>query len=76
MLHLSYSIARDEKQGADACTKLKGDGTVNIESHQLDITSQESIAQLKDHVKEKFGGLDVLVNNAGILIPVRYMPYM
>jgi NAD(P)-dependent dehydrogenase (short-subunit alcohol dehydrogenase family) len=69
---LFFPLARDETQGVEACAKLKGNGVVNVESHQLDITSQESIEQLKNHVKDKFGGLDVLINNAGILIPVRY----
>ena len=34
--------------------------------HQLDINSRESIEKLRDFLKEEYGGLDVLVNNAGI----------
>jgi len=34
--------------------------------HQLDITDQKSIDKLRDYLVEHHGGLDVLVNNAGI----------
>jgi len=38
----------------------------SIRYHQLDVTSQNSIAGLHDYIKREFGSLDVLVNNAGI----------
>lgn len=38
----------------------------NVEMIQLDVTSQESIDRASALVKDKFGSLDVLVNNAGI----------
>ena len=34
--------------------------------HQLDITDKKSIETFRDHLVEKHGGLDVLVNNAGM----------
>jgi carbonyl reductase 1/carbonyl reductase 3 len=34
--------------------------------HQLDITKEESIQKFTEWVKEKFGKLDYLVNNAGV----------
>lgn len=40
------------------------------EFHQLDINDKASIAALKNYIKEKHGGLDVLVNNAGIAFKV------
>lgn len=33
--------------------------------HQLDISNDESVARLHDFLREKFGGVDVLINNAG-----------
>ena len=64
-------IARDENAGAKVCGKLSKELNVtNIKYHQLDITSQESINKLRDHVMEKFGGLDVLINNSGVLLKV------
>lgn len=39
-----------------------------IELIQIDITSQKSIETAKEHVETRFGKLDVLVNNAGIIV--------
>ena len=38
--------------------------------HALDITDETSIIELRDYMKEKYGGIDVLVNNAGVAFPV------
>jgi len=38
--------------------------------HQLDICIAESRDTLAKFIKEKYGGLDVLVNNAGIAYKV------
>ena len=38
--------------------------------HQLDLTSKESVAKLKTYLEETYGGLDVLVNNAGMAYTV------
>jgi NAD(P)-dependent dehydrogenase (short-subunit alcohol dehydrogenase family) len=37
---------------------------------ELDVDSRESIQQARDSVKERYGRLDVLVNNAGVLLRV------
>jgi len=37
-----------------------------VKFHQLDIDKKESIVNLRDFLKENYGGLDVLINNAGI----------
>ena len=34
--------------------------------HQLDVEDITSITKLKDFLLDEYGGLDVLVNNAGI----------
>ncbi len=36
--------------------------------HQLDVTNDASIQTIYDFIKQKFGKLDVLINNAGILM--------
>ena len=38
--------------------------------HQLDIDDTSSINKLKDFVKDKYGGLNILVNNAGVAYKV------
>jgi NAD(P)-dependent dehydrogenase (short-subunit alcohol dehydrogenase family) len=54
--------ARDKTRGKEAARKIQADGMV------LDVTSYESIANLAKEVKDKYGGLDVLVNNAGVMM--------
>ncbi|XP_031562379.1 carbonyl reductase [NADPH] 1-like isoform X2 [Actinia tenebrosa] len=57
--------ARNEELGKKAVDDLKGEG-LSPSFHQLDITSDESIQRFKEHLQKTFGGLDLLVNNAGI----------
>jgi len=60
-----YLTARDEARGSTAVEELKKEG-LSPKFHQLDIDDQSSINKLRDFVKDNYGGLDVLVNNAGI----------
>ena len=57
--------SRNERLGKEAIEKLEAEG-LKPKYHQLDITSFESIDRLKQHLVQQYGGLDVLVNNAGI----------
>ncbi|WVZ74450.1 hypothetical protein U9M48_022629 [Paspalum notatum var. saurae] len=59
--------ARDGERGAEAVGRLRRLGLPDVEFHQLDITEPASAARLSDFVRNKFGKLDVLVNNAGIM---------
>ena len=59
--------SRSEERGLEAVKDLEAMG-LEAKFHQLDVTDQESIETLKIFLKEKYGGLDVLVNNAGIFI--------
>jgi carbonyl reductase 1 len=43
---------------------------LNPHFHTLDINDEKSIAELKNYLVDKYGGLDVLVNNAGIAYKV------
>ncbi len=60
-----HLTSRNPKLGKEAVTQLEGEGLAP-KYHQLDITSLESIETLKKFMVEKYGGVDVLVNNAGI----------
>ncbi|XP_013192568.2 carbonyl reductase [NADPH] 3-like [Amyelois transitella] len=62
---LVYLTSRNEKRGLKAVEDLKKEG-LNPNYHQLDITSTKSIETFRDYIKEKYGGIDVLVNNAAI----------
>ncbi|KAJ4905273.1 (+)-neomenthol dehydrogenase [Raphanus sativus] len=61
--------SRDEKRGLDAVETLRQETGVSDESlvfHQLDVTDPASIKSLAQFVKNKFGKLDILINNAGV----------
>jgi len=60
-----YLTARDEGRGKEAVASLKKIG-LEASFHPLDIDSTDSIAQLANYLKKTHGGLDVLINNAGI----------
>lgn len=58
--------ARDVQKGEKAASSLWQSGLKVIPVH-LDVTEQKSIDDVKHLVEERFGKLDVLVNNAAIL---------
>lgn len=57
--------ARDQTRGREAVAELEKEG-LHPKFHQLDIDDQESINRLRQFLVDTYGGLDVLVNNAGI----------
>jgi len=60
-----YLTSRDQARGEEAVHLLQQEG-LNPKFHQLDIGDEESIKALRDFMKEKYGGIDILVNNAAI----------
>ncbi|XP_069802220.1 carbonyl reductase [NADPH] 1-like [Dendropsophus ebraccatus] len=64
-----YLTARNPKLGEEAVQALNSEGLSPL-FHQLDINDLTSIRALRDFLKEKYGGLDVLINNAGIAFKV------
>jgi NAD(P)-dependent dehydrogenase (short-subunit alcohol dehydrogenase family) len=58
--------ARKPAAGAAALKKLAAE-KLTAAFHPLDVTDGQSIAALRDFVREKYGRLDVLINNAGII---------
>ncbi|KAE8621510.1 hypothetical protein XENTR_v10004857 [Xenopus tropicalis] len=61
-----YLTARDPKLGEEAVRALKEQEGLSPHFHQLDINDLQSIRALGSFLKEKYGGIDVLINNAGI----------
>uniref|UniRef100_A0A8I3S669 Carbonyl reductase (NADPH) n=1 Tax=Canis lupus familiaris TaxID=9615 RepID=A0A8I3S669_CANLF len=57
--------ARDEARGRAAVQQLQAEG-LSPRFHLLDIDDLHSIRALRDFLRKEYGGLDVLVNNAGI----------
>uniref|UniRef100_A0A8C9DK97 Carbonyl reductase [NADPH] 1 n=1 Tax=Prolemur simus TaxID=1328070 RepID=A0A8C9DK97_PROSS len=61
--------ARDVARGQAAVHQLQAEG-LSPRFHQLDIDDLQSIRALRDFLRREYGGLDVLVNNAGIAFKV------
>ncbi|XP_007519783.2 carbonyl reductase [NADPH] 1 [Erinaceus europaeus] len=61
--------ARDEARGRAAVQQLQAEG-LSPRFHLLDIDDPHSIRALRDFLRREYGGLDVLVNNAGIAFKV------
>lgn len=62
-----YLTSRDERRGKAAVEELKK-LDLHPKYHQLDINDDSSVLRFKFYLKTTYGGLDVLVNNAAILI--------
>uniref|UniRef100_A0A453CFJ3 (+)-neomenthol dehydrogenase n=1 Tax=Aegilops tauschii subsp. strangulata TaxID=200361 RepID=A0A453CFJ3_AEGTS len=59
--------ARDETRGSEAARRLHASGLSDVVYHKLDVSNPSSAARLADFVKNKFGKLDILINNAGVI---------
>lgn len=57
--------SRETAVGEEA-VKVFQEGGLNVAFHQLDIVEPESIQTFCDWIKETYGGLDILINNAGV----------
>jgi NAD(P)-dependent dehydrogenase (short-subunit alcohol dehydrogenase family) len=58
--------ARDSQRGAAAAQKLSNEGEVHFV--QIDVADDRSIAAAAEMVSKQWGKVDVLVNNAGIIL--------
>ena len=58
--------ARDGRRGEEAAEGLAREG-LKVYAARLDVTDEQSVEDLRRWVEERFGRLDVLVNNAAIL---------
>jgi (+)-neomenthol dehydrogenase len=59
--------ARDEKRGSEAVEKLHESGLPDVQFHRLDVSDPSGAARLAEFIREKFGRLDILINNAGVI---------
>ncbi|XP_051870296.1 carbonyl reductase [NADPH] 1-like [Pristis pectinata] len=64
-----FLTARDTGRGQQAVQRLHQE-QLKPHFHQLDIDDLQSIRNLRAFMLEKYGGIDVLVNNAGIAFKV------
>lgn len=52
--------SRDTSVGIEAAKVLQ-EGGFNVDVHQLDVLDGESISEFTEWIKEKYGGIDILV---------------
>jgi carbonyl reductase 1 len=69
-----YLTARDENRGQKATTEIISSESSNyspskneLRYHQLDITDDNSCKNFADYIQNTHQGLDILINNAGIM---------
>ena len=58
-----YLTSRNEERGLAAVNQLDNE---RVKFHQLDITDIRSVVTFRDYLVEKYGEIDVLVQNAAI----------
>jgi NAD(P)-dependent dehydrogenase (short-subunit alcohol dehydrogenase family) len=59
--------ARDEAKGREAAHSLGSEG-LEVLFHALDVESAQSVTALTRFAELRLGGIDVLVNNAGVML--------
>jgi NAD(P)-dependent dehydrogenase (short-subunit alcohol dehydrogenase family) len=59
--------SRDRQRGVEATNALRAEG-LGVTHHLLDVTRLEHVASIHDFLIDKYGRLDVLVNNAGAFL--------
>ena len=60
-----YLTSRNEERGLSAVKELSDEG-IKVLYHQFDIDDESSIVKFAGFIKEKYGGIDILINNAAI----------
>jgi NAD(P)-dependent dehydrogenase (short-subunit alcohol dehydrogenase family) len=59
--------ARDSKRGDQAAKQLREEG-IDARAITIDVTDQTSINQAAAQIERDFGRLDILINNAGVML--------
>ncbi|MFC2139324.1 oxidoreductase [Bacteroidota bacterium] len=61
---------RNPIKGEDAAAKIKAqNNSADVQVMQLDLADLDSVKQFADKFKSQFNKLDLLINNAGVMIP-------
>lgn len=60
-----YLTSRMRDKGQEAIEQLKQEG-LNPKYHELDISQPDSIRMFQEFISKNYGGIDLLINNAGV----------
>ena len=60
-----FLIDRDERKLAEAKARLKKDLKASVVTCAVDVTDDKAIQEAFDQMVQEFGGLDILISNAG-----------
>jgi len=63
---ISFNFLKNNKDAEDLEKEIKYLGA-NVKSFQVDIRDYDAVKSWVDNTKELFGGIDIVVNNAGII---------
>jgi NAD(P)-dependent dehydrogenase (short-subunit alcohol dehydrogenase family) len=58
--------SRDERKGRAAADQLRSEAIASVEAVRFDATRPQDHQEVARHLQERYGKLDVLVNNAGV----------
>lgn len=75
LLELNYDVyisSRDPAKGAEAIEKLQKMG-YKPRYVQIDVTDKESIIRAKNQIEQEVGKIDILINNAGIMLKTKIL---
>lgn len=61
-----YLTSRSTEKGHAAVTLLRREG-LKPKFHEVDISQPQSIRMFTHFIREEYGGIDVLINNAGVI---------
>jgi len=64
--NISFNFLKSIKDAEDLEKEIRNFG-INVKSFQVDIRDYEAVKLWVDKTKELFGGIDIVVNNAGII---------
>ena len=59
--------ARELEKGKAAAEKLRGEGVKAVEAVRFDVNKPADHKEIHDYIAKKYGRLDILINNAGVL---------
>jgi len=65
--------SRDAARGEAAAQTLRDEG-LDVTAFPLDVTSSDSIQQAAQQIETQYGRLDILINNAGVMLPGDFSP--